>query len=759
MTVKNNPYLDEAIGKFLDAYSKRAELEGDFNSSKLEEYTAVNDEVSSLAGELIKYGIDVYQEDDDLSFLINDKEYTVTLDDMCRILSDEDFKTMISNLRKKEARQHNDQTDTVPVEDVQSYDDIMPHLFAGGEDRMSTQSLADYSLIDDLVNIQRKVMRYEHDKSVRKLTDEVERCREQITQKEHLLELKNSEIESLVKEKEDIEQKLADAIGINEEISCQLKDAELRTENAEALAKDREKEVAMANERVERSSQTIDKLNEENKKYLDSINDIKSSLASKESELSVLTASIKRAEDEKADISKEVDKLKGKLADVEKELEDTKQKVKDATGKSDAELERTKTELSTAKNELSVTKNELSTAKNELSSAKSELGNVKNELAASKNKVKNLEKSVSDKDAQIKKLKEGPIVTDEETAKKLDELTADNERLRHEVERLQSQPSKEQARKTDAVYEEKIAMLQKLAYTDEKCDVKNNNAFNVEYPAKEKDKITVSMVGICNMKIFNNTFGRAKGDIVIIKVAQMLKEAFPTSDIYRIMGDQFTIISEDMDIINVKNKLQEIEDTLEAEMINIVFGCVDGVTCKDHETALKQAESAMKQMKNRSGKASITRKNLAEIERAKESQRLKSEAAEDVSDKEDSEEPAGEEMSDETEDEIDASSEDIGDKDEPESDDEDEEEVDYEALDLSDDEEDVELEDAPRVEEKKEKKKLSLMPKKSEKPSKSKPSKNETPVDDEEIIISEVEDDDEELDYEDLMDDDDEDEQ
>ncbi|MCR5481250.1 MAG: hypothetical protein K6F52_00425, partial [Clostridia bacterium] len=236
MTINDNPYLDEAIGKFLTAYSKREELEGDFNSSKLDEYTAVNEEVSSLAGELIKYGIDVYQEDDDLSFLIDNKEYTVTLDDMCRILSDDDFRTMISNLRKKEAMKQNTQTEQPPA-DESPYSGFMPHLFGNDDsDDSVMQFSADYSLIDDLVNIQRKVMRYEHDKSVRKLTDAVERCKEQIAQKERLLEVKDVEIEKLVQEKESIEQKLEEEVSANAEISEKLKDAQIRTENAENVA-------------------------------------------------------------------------------------------------------------------------------------------------------------------------------------------------------------------------------------------------------------------------------------------------------------------------------------------------------------------------------------------------------------------------------------------------------------------------------------------------------------------------------------------
>ncbi len=632
-----NPYLYGLSIDFVAAYSKRKNMEKNFNNSMLDEYTAVNERVAHIAGELIKCGIEVYQEEDDLSFIIDGEKYSVPLDEICQVMSDEDFKVLMSGLRKKDILAAEADEEVREVDVLNSADEAEEESVAAEQalsDELQSISVAEEnpqisalketesSLIDDLINIQRKVLKYEHEKSVIQLTQMVEQCKAEISEKEESINSKDIEIEKLVieidkhnKDKEEFEQKIQSLVDEKERAVSELKDEILRVNNdlkdaqrkikeSGDIIEDKNRECESLEKRLANARETLEKYNKDGEGFKAKIDGIRAKLEEKSSEADSLNAKIRKLENEKEDSSRELNKIKGELSSVQKKLEDAKRK-------SGEEFEK-----------------ELEHVRKELTSVRSELGNTKNELSAARLKVKNLEKTVNDKDAELKRVQSIPIV-DEASAKKIDDLTTENDRLRHELERVKNQPSPEQSRKSDAVYEEKIAMLQKLAYTDEKCNVKNSNAFNVDYPKTDKDKITVSMVGICNMKIFNNTFGRAKGDIVIIKVAQMLKEAFSTSDIYRIMGDQFTIISENADIQNIKSKLQEIEDALEKEMINIVFGCVDGVTCKDHETTLKQAESAMKQMKSRSGKASITRKNLAEIEKAKEEHKAQSSAKED----------------------------------------------------------------------------------------------------------------------------------
>ena len=674
MVIENNPYLDEAIDKFLLAYSKREEMEHNFHSGMLEEYTSVNQQVVSLAGEMIKYGLDVYQKDDNFCFIIDNVEYAITIDELCQVLSDEEFKTMKESISKREARkaeaqqqedettetkEDNDESQNNTTENDESadknIDNPITQLFqlmfkaVSGEDNFQppvpTPAKEEPekdkpSLFDDITSIQKRVLQLEHEKYVAesletKLSESVEEYKLRIQNKEDELKQKEEEISSLIQDKKAAEELLEEISRDFELVRSERDSVKQQVAESNTAITRRNEECNRLKSRITELEAKYNKLKSDYDGKCRDLDNLRRELSKKTDELNAIQESLKtnnaKSEQDKAAVIKEKTELQEKVGSLTKERDDAKK-----------EAEKLKEECKKALEDSEK-------AQKDATALKSELASTKNELNATKSKVKSLEN-------QAKKAKDEPAMMDEETAKKLDELTLENTRLQRELERVKSQPSEEQIRKAGAVYEEKIAMLQKLAYTDEKFGVKNSNAFNVDYPSKDKDKITISMVGICNMKIFNNTFGRAKGDIAIKKVAQMLIDAFPSSDIYRIMGDQFTILSENMDIVSIKNKLQDIETALEGDMINIVYGTVDGVACKDHETALKQAESAMKQMKSRSGKSSITRKNLAEMEKAKEEQNFKAakqkaDAAEQEEDT--NENNSGEEITEELQDEDD----------------------------------------------------------------------------------------------------------
>lgn len=680
MQTTQNQYLTETQIKFIETYTKRRELEVDFNPLKLHEYEEVNNLVYKYASELVKCGAEFYidKENDVIQIIIDEVSYDVDLEGVGNHLDTTSFQLMISQAnkneeererRKEEAeqkakdeedRKKSDESDFDNSEAKDSFVKIMGAFFSTFMDMrnqnvnmefaqgsgtteekpQTTEETAiapikkETSLFDDVIEIQKKIMRLEQAKSLVESQEEmskkeIERLEEEIHRITEVLKEKEEEIASLKNDNKCFEE-LMESLGEEADASAKEK------QELQRKLDEKRNQIANKSNECESLKNSLNKANQEIEKCKNELQALEKKLSEVNSELDKKIALIKEITSQNEITAEELKKANEKIAQLEKDISDEREKLHKKE-QSDSEQEKN---FAKEKKSHEEDIEKLDKTKKDLEALQKTLEEIKKENNSLRSKNQSFEKRISDKDAEIRKLKSNPVVVDEETARKTEELTSENNRLKRELERLKAQPSPEQVRKNDAVYEEKIAMLTRLAYMDERCEVKNENAFNVDFPKTEKDKITVSMVGICNMKIFNNTFGRSKGNAAIKKVAQKLKDAFPTSDIYRIMGDQFTIISTDANIVTIKDKLSEIESELEKEMINIVFGCVDGVTCKDHETTLKQAEAIMKQMKNRSGKSSLARKNLAKLDRTAKVQDVPSF---DIQPAEDNNEPSDEE--------------------------------------------------------------------------------------------------------------------
>ena len=97
-----------------------------------------------------------------------------------------------------------------------------------------------------------------------------------------------------------------------------------------------------------------------------------------------------------------------------------------------------------------------------------------------------------------------------------------------------------------------IAELQnvkQLAYLDSLTGVKNKHAY-VELEAlideqirdKTNEEFAVFIFDLNDLKAINDTYGHEIGDKYIIKSCNLIKDLFPTLDIYRFGGDEFVVI-------------------------------------------------------------------------------------------------------------------------------------------------------------------------------------------------------------------------
>lgn len=88
-----------------------------------------------------------------------------------------------------------------------------------------------------------------------------------------------------------------------------------------------------------------------------------------------------------------------------------------------------------------------------------------------------------------------------------------------------------------------------LSYHDDLTGLLNRNSF-VAYLSQAKEKVLKSAgalsVDINGLKNFNKEFGREYGDEVVIRVGEVLEEFFRSANVYRLTGDEYLAIVENI---------------------------------------------------------------------------------------------------------------------------------------------------------------------------------------------------------------------
>jgi diguanylate cyclase (GGDEF)-like protein len=107
------------------------------------------------------------------------------------------------------------------------------------------------------------------------------------------------------------------------------------------------------------------------------------------------------------------------------------------------------------------------------------------------------------------------------------------------------------------VYQEKI---QYLANTDTLTGTKNRNYFENYVKEKLPPSYCFMIFDIDGLKLINDAFGHMEGDRVIIQLANFLKETCKNSlFISRVGGDEFAVLSEDVDQVNAAGRIKYLE--------------------------------------------------------------------------------------------------------------------------------------------------------------------------------------------------------
>ena len=155
-----------------------------------------------------------------------------------------------------------------------------------------------------------------------------------------------------------------------------------------------------------------------------------------------------------------------------------------------------------------------------------------------------------------------------------------------------------------------------LAYQDALTRVKNVAAYRIEQSAlnetieKGHACFAVLMLDLNYLKQINDRYGHSAGDILLMRLASVICRTFPLSAVYRIGGDEFTVVLKDTEYECREAKLTELEQRIRANneqaqeeymRISVAWGLAEYEKDQDRsfEEVYRKADRSMYQMKKR----------------------------------------------------------------------------------------------------------------------------------------------------------------
>ena len=120
--------------------------------------------------------------------------------------------------------------------------------------------------------------------------------------------------------------------------------------------------------------------------------------------------------------------------------------------------------------------------------------------------------------------------------------------------------------------EKKADEMKSLADKDALTGVYNKRAYfeaeerlNIDIKEK-KAKFAISMIDLNDLKATNDNLGHEKGDELIKGLSNIIKETFKASNLYRIGGDEFVVISENGDLKAIEELHQDFVNAINKSM-------------------------------------------------------------------------------------------------------------------------------------------------------------------------------------------------
>ncbi len=150
---------------------------------------------------------------------------------------------------------------------------------------------------------------------------------------------------------------------------------------------------------------------------------------------------------------------------------------------------------------------------------------------------------------------------------------------------------------TMAIYNQKhLVQTETMAVSDALTGVSNRMSYKNDL--KEMNKTDTSSlfcvyIDVNELNYFNNQYGHAAGDYMLVFVADTLKSKFGSEKLYRMGGDEFLIFSQNMTKEDICRSMDEAIFEIEEMKYHISVGICQGREGMSPEELVNEAEKAM----------------------------------------------------------------------------------------------------------------------------------------------------------------------
>ena len=140
-----------------------------------------------------------------------------------------------------------------------------------------------------------------------------------------------------------------------------------------------------------------------------------------------------------------------------------------------------------------------------------------------------------------------------------------------------------------------IEQLTILSRTDQLAGCDNRNAYDEDMMRFERKRLPIGIVfaDLNGLKSTNDSYGHTKGDQLIIRTVELLKETYPKGHLYRIGGDEFVIVFDDPDEQLFLAEMEQKKKALDRNAIHISIGWGWSSNSTERERVQFNAEQMM----------------------------------------------------------------------------------------------------------------------------------------------------------------------
>ena len=162
---------------------------------------------------------------------------------------------------------------------------------------------------------------------------------------------------------------------------------------------------------------------------------------------------------------------------------------------------------------------------------------------------------------------------------------------------------------------ELVDQMSELAVADTLTGVRNKNAFSIEVQKLDRElqenrdlRFGMAMIDLNYLKRINDTYGHERGDEALFRVTRLICEVFTHSQVFRIGGDEFSMIIRAYDYQNIeklrerflsqitRNPMKEAEPWTHVSAA-IGIALYDPAADRNVDDVLKRADQEMYEMK------------------------------------------------------------------------------------------------------------------------------------------------------------------